>query len=83
MNFPDGDSQFAAAQLISAVAHAAPDTPLPVSALAHLLALNEDEIHTLYDSHMTALDAVRWTRSGAAAHILTDVFDAGVSANVR
>ncbi|MGY0491084.1 hypothetical protein [Streptomyces sp. WG-D5] len=75
------DDQFAAAQIIAAVAHHAPDTRLPVSAVAQVLALSEDEIHTLYDSHMTARDVVNWVRTGEASHLLTFIYDEGTKGN--
>jgi hypothetical protein len=75
------DDQFAACQIVAAVAHSAPETRLPVSALAQLLCLDEGELRDLVGSHMTASDAVNWVRTGPAVHLLTFIYDEEERAN--
>lgn len=65
------DDQFAAAQLIAALAVANSPVALPVGALAQLLFLNDNEMRDLFGSHMTAGQAATYARTGAASHILT------------
>ncbi|MEJ1200173.1 MULTISPECIES: hypothetical protein [unclassified Streptomyces] len=74
------DDQFAAAQLIAALAHEASPVALPVGALAQLLFLAEDEMRDLFGSHMTAAQTVTYVRTGPASHLLTLIHDNGVSA---
>ncbi|MGQ4468922.1 hypothetical protein ACN6K6_007464 [Streptomyces violaceoruber] len=69
------DDQFAAAQLIAALAVAGSPVALPVGALAQLLFLAEDEMRELFGSHMTASQAVTYVRTGPASHLLTLLVD--------
>ncbi|MFD4262076.1 hypothetical protein ACFWR9_31735 [Streptomyces sp. NPDC058534] len=75
------DTQFAACQLIAAVAHDAPDTQLPVSSLAQALFLDEDDMRTLYGSHMTARDVVTYATNCPASHLLTYIYSEARKAN--
>ncbi|MFE1767941.1 hypothetical protein ACFW81_27470 [Streptomyces angustmyceticus] len=75
------DDQFAACQMVAALAQDKSATPLPVSALAQLLFLDEAELRELFGSHMTASQAVTYARTGPAAHLLTFIHDEGVRAN--
>ncbi|MGY3204313.1 hypothetical protein [Streptomyces sp. TE5632] len=77
-----GDSQFAACQIVAAIAHSAPDAQLPVSALAQALFLDEDDMRTLYGDHMTAGEVVAYVRNCPASHLLTFIYEEGVKANV-
>ncbi|MFE0789149.1 hypothetical protein ACFW4T_28580 [Streptomyces mutabilis] len=75
------DDQFAAAQLVAALAREASPVALPVGALAQLLFLDEAEMRELFGSHMTAVQAVTYVRTGPASHLLTLIVDNGVVDN--
>ncbi|OIJ69706.1 hypothetical protein [Streptomyces mangrovisoli] len=72
------DDQFAACQIVAAIAHSAPDTQLPVTALAQVLFLDEADMHTLYGDQMTASEVVAYVRNCPASHLLTFIYGAGV-----
>ncbi|MFG3204835.1 hypothetical protein [Streptomyces sp. NPDC048192] len=75
------DDQFAACQIVAAIAHSAPDAQLPVSALAQALFLDEDEMRTLYGSHMTASEVVTYATNCPASHLLTFIYSEGGKAD--
>jgi len=75
------DSQFAACQMVAVLARDDSATPLPVSALAQMLFLDEAEMRELFGSHMTASQVVTYVRTGPAAHLLTFIHDEGMMPN--
>lgn len=75
------DNQFAASQIVAAVAHSAPDAPLPVVALAQALFLDEAEMRELYGDRMTAGEVVTYVRNCPASHLLTFIYDEGAKVN--